>query len=138
MPTPNSRPRFAVSFRPEEVLWLHSMLTMARRCVQTAVIMRSDEAARVSRIVLAAATKAELVPKEALVRTVPLRVFPGRSQQRTACMRGHELTDENSYQRNDGARRCRTCRRVLAAKSRVAKLRARLAEAVEQERRVAS
>jgi hypothetical protein len=42
-------------------------------------------------------------------RSMPQRRLAMRALRRTHCIRGHELTPENSRYRKDGGRQCRTC-----------------------------
>jgi len=43
---------------------------------------------------------------------------PGRNIKKTHCIHGHPFDEENTYNRPDGGRYCKACRRVLVRKWR--------------------
>jgi hypothetical protein len=96
--------RITLSMNISQAQWLDKLMTMVRSGADTRVLIRSDLAASVSRIVQRARMRADGTETASLGRT-----------KRDECCNGHEYTPENTRYQH-GFRRCVECKRVASKK----------------------
>lgn len=99
--------RVAMSFSPEQVIFLADMLTTIQRGGDVRVMIRHGEALRLLRLIYRGKARAEAwgAPKPKI----------GRRLER--CRHGHKYTELTAYiDPSDGYRRCKVC--INAAKQR--------------------
>lgn len=90
--------RLSLSLTPEQVQWVHSMLMALSRGADCTIMLRSDTALSLMRVVARAKVRADKMPPK-----------PGR----THCQNGHEQNSEHSAQnKRTGRNYCRTCERA--------------------------